>query len=207
VFRLKQLIKRIFDLCFALILFVILLPVLLIISLFIFFHDGKPILFRQKRPGKDEQIFTLIKFNTMIPLKTGQTTETNPDHTRITKLGSFLRRSSLDELPQLINVICGDISLVGPRPLLPEYLPLYNERQRKRHSVKPGITGWAQINGRNAISWEEKFELDAWYAQNWSLFLDFKILLSTFFKVFASADVNAAKNITMSKFEGTSTKK
>lgn len=202
MFRPKQFVKRLSDLCFALILFVALAPLIFFISLFIFFHDGKPIFFKQKRPGKNEKIFTLIKFNTMIPLKNGETTESRPDHTRITKLGAFLRKSSLDELPQLLNVIKGDVSLVGPRPLLPEYLPLYNKRQKKRHDVTPGITGWAQINGRNTISWEEKFELDVWYVENWSLFLDLKIIFLTASKIFRTKDVNAGENVTMTKFTG-----
>jgi lipopolysaccharide/colanic/teichoic acid biosynthesis glycosyltransferase len=199
-------IKRGFDLCFALLASILLLPIFIFLCLVLFIYEGKPIFFKQNRPGKKEKIFKLIKFNTMTPLKPHETTETRPDHTRITKIGSWMRKTSLDEIPQLINVIKGDISLVGPRPLLTEYLPLYNQRQKLRHTVMPGITGWAQINGRNTINWEQKFEFDIWYVENWSLFLDLKILFLTLFKVFRQQDVNASETSTMTKFTGTSDK-
>lgn len=137
-------------------------------------------------------------------MKTQKNGENLPDHQRMTKIGSFMRKTSLDELPQLFNVIKGELSLVGPRPLLVEYLPLYNNKQKKRHLVKPGITGWAQVNGRNAISWEQKFDYDVWYVENWSLALDLKILALTFFKVIKRSGVNASSEITMEKFKGSS---
>lgn len=191
--------KRLLDLIVSICLLILLLPLLAIISLLIALQDGFPVLFRQKRPGKNEKIFEILKFRTMKLQKPGMNLS---DHERMTKLGTFLRKSSLDEIPQLFNVIKGDISLVGPRPLLTEYLPLYNQAQKKRHLVKPGITGWAQVNGRNAISWEEKFKYDIWYVENWSLLLDFKILIMTFFKVIKRSDVNANSNITMERFTG-----
>lgn len=191
--------KRLLDLSVAICLIIILFPVVTIVSALIAFQDGFPVLFRQKRPGKDEKIFEILKFRTMRLQKAGMNLS---DHERMTKLGTFLRKSSLDEIPQLFNVIKGEISLVGPRPLLIEYLPLYNQTQKKRHLVKPGITGWAQVNGRNAISWEEKFKYDIWYVENWSLLLDFKILVMTFFKVIKRSGVNANANVTMEKFTG-----
>jgi undecaprenyl phosphate N,N'-diacetylbacillosamine 1-phosphate transferase len=163
--------------------------------------DGFPVLFTQDRPGFHEKIFKIFKFRTMKTQKNG---ENLPDHQRMTKIGSFMRKTSLDELPQLFNVIKGELSLVGPRPLLVEYLPLYNNKQKKRHLVKPGITGWAQVNGRNAISWEQKFDYDVWYVENWSLALDLKILALTFFKVIKRSGVNASSEITMEKFKGSS---
>lgn len=163
---------------------------------------GSPILFKQKRPGKNEKIFTLYKFRTMT-YKRDIIGDLLPDNERITRFGSFLRRSSLDELPQLFNVFKGDISFIGPRPLLIEYLPLYNRQQRLRHSVKPGITGWAQVNGRNAISWEEKFAFDVYYAENISFILDLKILVKTLFRVIEHSGINSSSRTTMPKFEGT----
>ncbi len=188
--------KRLLDFFIALFLLILIWPLLLICALFILAIDGAPVFFTQKRPGFNEKIFKIYKFRTM------NLAENLSDHERMTSLGNFLRKTSLDEIPQLFNVLIGNLSLVGPRPLLVEYLPLYNERQKKRHSAKPGITGWAQINGRNAISWEEKFELDIWYVENWSLLLDFKILFLTFFKIFKPSGVNASKHVTMEKFKG-----
>lgn len=192
-------IKRVIDFVVSLSLLILLSPLIAIISIIILVFDGKPIFFTQPRPGKNNKIFRIYKFRTMNLQKSG---EDKSDFERMTKLGSFMRKTSLDELPQLFNVIKGELSLVGPRPLLVEYLPLYDEIQKKRHDVKPGITGWAQINGRNAISWEQKFSLDVWYVNNWSLLLDLKILYLTFLKVIKKSDVNSSTNQTMDKFTG-----
>lgn len=163
-------------------------------------NDGKPFFF-QSRPGKGGKIFKIIKFKTMNDRKDSNG-DLLPDSKRLTKIGALVRKTSLDELPQLLNVLIGDMSLVGPRPLLIEYLPLYNFEQGRRHNVRPGITGWAQVNGRNAISWNEKFNLDVWYVDNLSFNLDLKILLLTFKKVFKSEGINASANVTMEKFTG-----
>jgi len=162
---------------------------------------GKPVLFRQKRPGQNGKIFTIYKFRSMTEPKSIESTICS-DVRRITKLGSFLRRTSIDELPELFNVFLGDMSFVGPRPLLIEYLPLYDKDQSRRHEVLPGITGWAQVNGRNAITWEEKFKLDVFYVDNVSFRFDIKILLLTIFKVFKSEGVNSNQNETMAMFKG-----
>ena len=193
--------KRTFDLLISFILLVILSPVMLIIGILIKFNLGTPIFFKQMRPGLNGKPFNLYKFRSMSNHndKYGRPL---PDHQRLTGLGNKLRKLSLDELPQLVNVVKGDLSLVGPRPLLMEYLPLYTEDQTKRHHVRPGITGWAQVNGRNAISWEEKFELDVWYVNHQSFFLDVKILLFTIVKVVRSEGVNSETNVTMTPFKG-----
>ena len=193
--------KRLFDLMFAFILIILFLPFYLIISLLILLKMGSPILFRQKRPGKDGKIFEIYKFRTMTN-ETDEKGELLPDEERLTCIGKFIRSTSLDELPQLFNVLRGDMSFVGPRPLLVEYLPLYNERQKKRHLVKPGITGWAQVNGRNAISWEEKFEYDVWYVEHHSFGLDMKILWLTFLKVIKRSGISSDTSVTMEKFKG-----
>lgn len=193
--------KRIMDFLISFILLVILSPIMVILGILIKFNLGTPILFKQIRPGFNGKPFTLYKFRSM----NNQTDEHGiplPDHRRLTRFGKTLRKLSLDELPQLVNVVKGDLSLVGPRPLLMEYLPLYNEDQAKRHDVRPGITGWAQVNGRNAISWEEKFELDVWYVNHQSFLLDFKILLLTTVKVLKSEGVNSGTNETMLPFRG-----
>ncbi|MEX5680673.1 MULTISPECIES: sugar transferase [Staphylococcus cohnii species complex] len=193
--------KRMFDLIISISLLVITSPILIVSYLLISKKLGKPVLFKQTRPGKNEKPFDIYKFRTM-------TTEVDdkgdllPDEQRMTKLGSQIRNSSIDELPQLINVLKGDLSLVGPRPLLMEYLPLYNEEQRKRHNVKPGITGWAQINGRNAITWEQKFKLDVWYAENQSFKLDMYILYKTFENVLKKKDISSESHVTAEKFRG-----
>lgn len=193
--------KRMFDLIISLGLLVISSPILLVSYLLISKKLGKPVLFKQTRPGKYEKPFDIYKFRTM-------TTEVDdkgqllPDEQRMTKLGSQIRNSSIDELPQLINVLKGDLSLVGPRPLLMEYLPLYNEEQRKRHNVKPGITGWAQTNGRNAITWEQKFKLDVWYAENQSFKLDMYILYKTIKNVLKKKDISSESHVTAEKFRG-----
>ncbi len=163
-------------------------------------NNGKPFFF-QRRPGKGEKIFTVVKFKTMND-KRDTEGQLLPDAQRLTAVGSFVRKTSLDELPQLLNVLKGDMSFVGPRPLLPEYLPLYNDRQRKRHNVKPGITGWAQVNGRNAISWEQKFEYDIWYVENQSFALDLKILFKTVQKVFKSEGIAQEGQATAEQFKG-----
>ncbi|MCL4152022.1 UNVERIFIED_CONTAM: hypothetical protein GTU68_034355 [Idotea baltica] len=163
-------------------------------------NKGTPF-FYQKRPGKDERLFKIIKFKTMNDKK-DEHGQLLPDYKRLTKVGKFVRKTSLDELPQLLNLLKGDMTIIGPRPLLPEYLPLYNQRQKKRHLVKPGISGWAQINGRNAISWEQKFEYDVWYVENLSFLLDAKIFLMTFFKVFKSEGISKDNQSTTTKFEG-----
>lgn len=198
-------IKRFFDFLIASILLVILSPLFLIISLAVYVDVGKPIFFTQKRPGLSEKIFKLYKFRTMKDEFDEDGLQLD-DMKRITSLGKILRETSLDELPSLINVFKGDMSLVGPRPLLIEYLELYDAEQAKRHNVRPGITGWAQINGRNRISWEEKFKLDVWYVSNHSLFLDLKIILKTFLKVFIKDGINLSDEITMKKFEGNNDK-
>ena len=169
------------------------------VALATYITHGPPIFFRQLRPGHKQKPFVILKFRTMRPLKTK---ERLSDHLRTTGLGTFLRKYSLDELPQLWNVVKGEMSLVGPRPLLMEYLPRYNQRQRKRHNMPPGITGQAQINGRNALSWEEKFELDVWYVENWSFMMDIKILLTTIKKVLKGKGVNTSEKITMPIFKG-----
>ena len=196
-----KVLKPFLDFILSFILLFILSPLFLIISLTIFFKLGSPILFKQKRPGKNEKIFTLYKFRTMTDEKDPYG-ELLPDNERITRFGSFLRRASLDELPQLFNVFKGDLSFIGPRPLLIEYLPLYNSHQRLRHSVKPGITGWAQVNGRNAITWNEKFDLDIFYVSNVSFLLDLKILLKTFYRVLKGSGINNSDGNTMPKFSG-----
>lgn len=197
----RNLFKRILDFVCSLIGFIILLPIFLFLTIFLTIaNNGKPFFFQQ-RPGKNNKIFEVVKFRTMNDKKDAQGNLLS-DKDRLTSLGRFIRKTSLDEIPQLINVIKGDMSLVGPRPLLLEYLPLYNEEQIRRHEVRPGITGWAQINGRNAISWKDKFELDVWYVDNISISLDIRILLHTILKVFKSEGISSDTSLTMEKFEG-----
>lgn len=193
--------KRIFDLLASLTALLLLLPVLLIVSLCIMIFIGRPILFSQDRPGKGEQIFKMYKFRSMSNQRDSNG-NLLPDEQRLGRFGKLLRSTSLDELPALFNVIKGDMSLVGPRPLLVEYLPLYNPQQAKRHSVKPGITGWAQVNGRNAISWQKKFELDVEYVKNRSFALDLKILFMTVQKVFKREGITQAEHVSSEKFNG-----
>jgi len=194
--------KRIVDFIVSLIALLLLSPLIIIlIILLMYFNNGKPFFF-QKRPGKNEKLFTIVKFKTMNDKK-DKNGELLPDVQRITKVGGFVRNTSLDELLQLINVLKGDMSIVGPRPLLIKYLPLYNKEQARRHLVKPGITGWAQINGRNTISWEEKFTFDVWYVDHLSFNTDFKILIKTIQKVFKREDISASENETMEAFTGT----
>ncbi len=193
--------KRLFDIMLALFLIVLFAPIYLVVSLLIYFKMGTPILFRQLRPGYKGKIFGIYKFRTMTGEK-DENGELLPDEKRLIGIGKFIRSTSLDELPQLLNVLKGEMSFVGPRPLLVEYLSLYNEEQKKRHDVKSGITGWAQVNGRNAISWEQKFEYDVWYVDNQSFFLDMKILWLTFLKVLKRSDISSNTNVTMEKFKG-----
>lgn len=194
--------KRLFDVIAAFAALCLLAPVIFVVSVLIHSKLGSPILFRQTRPGKNGRPFQMVKFRTMLDAvdKAGTL---QPDDQRMTPFGSFLRSTSLDELPELWNVLKGDMSLVGPRPLLMEYLPLYSKEQYRRHEVRPGITGWAQINGRNAISWEEKFKLDVWYVDNQSFWLDVKILLLTVKKVLVRDGISGEGEVTMSKFTGT----
>ncbi|WP_410984890.1 sugar transferase [Bacillus cereus] len=194
--------KRLFDLFVSLSLSVLFSFLIIIVAVLVRFKLGSPILFKQQRPGLHGKPFFLYKFRTMTD-ETDSEGNMLPDNVRLTKFGKFLRKYSLDELPQLVNVIKGDLSLVGPRPLLMEYLELYTEEQAKRHNVRPGITGWAQVNGRNAISWEEKFDLDVWYVKNRTFFLDMKILLLTVKKVFKSEGINQVGHATIEKFTGT----
>lgn len=198
--------KRLFDILIASIALILLSPVLLLVAHKVKKNLGSPVLFRQVRPGLGGKPFEMIKFRTMKDALDAQGNPL-PDSERLTSFGKMLRSSSLDELPELWNVLKGDMSIVGPRPLLMEYLPLYNAEQAKRHNVRPGITGYAQVNGRNAISWEEKFRLDTWYVEHQSLWLDFKIMLKTVQKVIAKDDINAEGEATMSKFTGTKTDK
>ncbi|WP_350314682.1 sugar transferase [Pseudoalteromonas sp. TB43-MNA-CIBAN-0091] len=193
--------KRLFDFIVALCALLTLLPVIIVVATLIRFKLGSPILFTQNRPGLNGDIFKMMKFRTMLDAKDKQG-NLLPDDQRMTKFGSFLRSTSLDELPGLFNVLKGDMSLVGPRPLLVQYLPLYNKEQARRHNVRPGITGWAQVNGRNAISWEQKFELDVWYVDNQSIWLDLKILLLTVKKVFIRDGINADGHVTIEPFKG-----
>ena len=193
--------KRLFDFLASLIGLIFLAPLFLIVTLILAFaNNGKPFFF-QKRPGKNGRIFMLVKFKTMNDRK-DKSGNLLPDDVRLTAMGKFVRKTSLDEIPQLINVLKGDMSLIGPRPLLVEYLPLYNEFQNRRHEVRPGITGWAQVNGRNTISWDQKFAYDVWYVDNLSLKLDFQILLKTFLKVFKAEGISSTTYATMEKFPG-----
>ena len=193
--------KRFFDIALALIGLILLSPIFCAVLVLLMINNrGKPFFF-QKRPGKNEKIFKVIKFKTMNDRK-DKKGNMLPDSERLTQVGVFVRKTSLDEIPQLFNVLKGDMSLIGPRPLLPEYLPLYNEEQKKRHLVKPGITGWAQVNGRNTISWQQKFEYDVWYVENRSFLLDLKIFFKTFIKVFKSEGINTQNQATTIKFKG-----
>lgn len=193
--------KRLFDFAFALLGLIVLALPLLILIVLVRRKLGSPVFFRQVRPGLDGKPFEMVKFRTMTDERSPDG-QLQPDAVRLTAFGRFLRSTSLDELPELWNVLKGDMSLVGPRPLLMEYLPLYSPEQARRHEVRPGVTGWAQVNGRNAISWEEKFELDVWYVDHQSLWLDIKILWLTVKKVLVRDGISAAGEATMSKFTG-----
>jgi len=193
--------KRAMDLVGALAALVLLSPVVAVLCILVRSKLGSPVLFRQVRPGMDGRPFNMVKFRTMTDER-GPDGALLPDAQRLTALGAWLRSTSLDELPELFNVLKGDMSLVGPRPLLMDYLSLYDDRQARRHEVRPGITGWAQINGRNALSWEEKFELDVWYVDNRSLGLDIKILFKTVLQVLKRDGISHGEDATMPRFEG-----
>lgn len=194
-------IKRLLDVTLALILLILLSPIFLLVSILIWVSMGRPVLFRQQRPGMGGQPFMLLKFRTMT-FEQDSSGEFHSDSVRITLLGKYLRRFSLDELPQLINVLRGEMSFIGPRPLLMEYLPLYSPEQSRRHDVLPGITGWAQVNGRNASSWKQRFEHDLWYVDHISPVLDIKIVGLTIRRIFSGSGVNADNDVTMTKFTG-----
>lgn len=193
--------KRLFDVSAAACALLLLSPVILAVALLIYIKLGTPVFFRQRRPGRNGRPFLMLKFRTMLDANDKQGNPL-PDGQRMTPYGSFLRATSLDELPELWNVVKGDMSLVGPRPLLMEYLPLYSETQYRRHEVRPGVTGWAQVNGRNAISWEDKFKLDVWYVDNRSFWLDLKILFLTVKKVLVRDGISAQGDATMPIFKG-----
>lgn len=194
--------KRIFDFVVASVALLLLSPIIAATAVIVRWRLGAPVLFQQRRAGKDGEIFSVQKFRSMTD-KRDQAGELLPDHERLTKTGNIIRKTSLDELPQLLNVIRGEMSLVGPRPLLTEYLPRYNAHQARRHEVRPGITGWAQVNGRNTVAWEDRFDMDVYYVENYSFFFDMKILLMTVSKVFGGSDVNSETYATMEKFQGT----
>lgn len=200
-FLYQHFIKRTLDIFFALVLLLILVPLFFVISFSILILMGRPILFRQLRPGFHEKPFTILKFRTM-DFQSDVTGMLSSDMQRMTPLGKFLRRFSLDELPQLINIVLGRMSFIGPRPLLLEYLPLYSSAQRRRHDVLPGITGWAQVLGRNQMGWDERFKCDCWYVENISFSLDIKIALLTLLKIISGSGVNAEDGVTMTKFTG-----
>lgn len=194
-------VKRLLDITISLIALFFLLPLMSLIYLLVIISLGSPAFFLQERVGKDNKIFKMIKFRTM-KNSTDKNGNLLSDNERVTKFGSFLRSFSLDELPELINILKGDMSLVGPRALLVQYLGLYNDEQIRRHEVLPGLTGWAQINGRNSITWNEKFKLDVWYVDNWSLWLDIKIFFLTFWKVLKREGINQSESVTMEYFNG-----
>lgn len=194
-------VKRLLDITISLIALIFLSPLMLLIYLLVRINLGSPAFFLQERVGKDNKIFKMIKFRTM-KNSTDKNGNLLSDNERVTKFGSFLRSFSLDELPELINILKGDMSLVGPRALLVQYLGLYNDEQIRRHEVLPGLTGWAQINGRNSITWSEKFKLDVWYVDNWSLWLDIKIFFLTFWKVLKREGINQSESVTMEYFNG-----
>ena len=193
--------KHFFDFCIAFIALLFLLPIIIVATILLWFANDKKPFFFQERPGKSGKLFKIIKFKTMNDKKD---TSGNllPDSDRLTAIGAIIRKTSLDELPQLFNVLKGDMSLVGPRPLLPEYLELYTPEEQKRHLVRPGITGWAQVNGRNAISWKQKFAFDVWYVTNYSLRVDVAILVKTVYKVVKRSDVNSSSEVPMERYTG-----
>ena len=194
--------KQLIDFIIALYILFFLCPILLLITIWLHFaNKGAGVFFTQERPGKNGKIFKVIKFKTMTDERDANG-DLLPDEQRLTKVGKFIRSTSVDELPQLINVLKGDMALIGPRPLLPQYLPLYNKEQARRHEVRPGITGWAQVNGRNAISWTKKFELDVWYVDHCSFILDLKIIFLTIKKVFVREGISSETSVTMEYFTG-----
>ena len=193
--------KRPMDFILSLIALIVLSPVFLIVAILIKNKLGSPVIFKHERPGKDEKLFTLYKFRTMTD-ETNENGNLLANHLRLTKFGKMLRSTSLDELPELVNILRGDMSIIGPRPLLIEYLDVYNDRQRQRHDIRPGLSGLAQVNGRNAISWEEKFNYDLEYVENITFLGDIKLIFQTFLKVFKRESVNQSENVTMKKFIG-----
>jgi undecaprenyl phosphate N,N'-diacetylbacillosamine 1-phosphate transferase len=197
----ERFIKRPMDFILSLIAIIILSPILIVVAIFVRVKLGSPVLFKQKRPGLNEKIFMMYKFRTMTD-ESGENGELLPDSVRLTKFGRFLRSTSLDELPELFNILKGDMSIIGPRPLLVQYLALYNEHQKRRHEVRPGLSGLAQVSGRNAISWEDRFNLDVEYVDNVSLMSDWKIIFSTIKKVFVREGINSETAATMEYFEG-----
>ena len=198
----KHFFKRFFDFWISLVVLICISPVLLIVTIWLHFvNKGAGAFFTQERPGKNAKIFKVIKFKTMTDER-DENGELLPDENRLTKVGKFVRSTSIDELPQLINVLKGDMALIGPRPLLPKYLPLYSPEQMRRHEVRPGISGWAQCHGRNAISWTEKFKLDVWYVDHCTLWTDIKVIWITILKVLKRADINEAGQATMEAFNG-----
>ena len=198
----KFFLKRLFDFIFVFCVLIVICPILLVITLWLHFaNKGAGIFFTQERPGKNGKIFKVIKFKTMTD-ECDAEGNLLPDEQRLTKIGRFVRSTSIDELPQLINVLKGDMALIGPRPLLVQYLPLYNKEQARRHEVRPGITGWAQCHGRNAISWSKKFELDVWYVDHCSFLLDLKIILLTIKKVLVREGISSETSVTMEPFTG-----
>jgi len=197
----KNIIKPVLDVLISLLALILLSPVLILAVITLCINNGGNPFFVQRRPGKNERLFSIIKLKTMND-KRDVNGDLLPDVDRLSKVGSFIRKTSLDEIPQLINVCKGDMSLIGPRPLLIEYLTLYNSEQRARHHVKPGITGWAQVNGRNAISWKKKFEYDVWYVNNFSFWLDLKIAVLTIKKVILRDGISSSSSVTMEKFNG-----
>ena len=198
----KHFFKRVLDFSISLVALIIISPILLVITIWLHFaNKGAGAFFFQERPGKDAKIFKVIKFKTMTDERDAEG-NLLPDAERLTKVGKFVRSTSIDELPQLINVLKGDMALIGPRPLLPQYLPLYSPEQARRHEVRPGISGWAQCHGRNAISWTEKFKLDVWYVDHVSLMTDLKVIWITIMKVLKRADINEAGQATMEAFNG-----
>lgn len=199
----KNYLKRVLDFCIVFAVLLVIWPILLVIYIWLTIaNNGAGALFFQERPGKDGKIFKIIKFKTMTDERDAEG-NLLPDAQRLTKIGRFVRSTSIDELPQLINVLKGDMALIGPRPLLVKYLPLYSKEQARRHEVRPGITGWAQCHGRNAISWTKKFELDVWYVDNVSLWTDIKVILVTLKKVLCRSDISSATSATMEFFDGT----
>ena len=199
----QDFIKRTIDFVLVLFALVVIMPFMFVVIIWLYFaNKGAGVFFTQERPGKDGKIFKIIKFKTMTD-ETDAAGNLLPDSERLTKVGKFVRSTSIDELPQLINVLKGDMSLIGPRPLLPQYLPLYNAEQARRHEVRPGITGWAQCHGRNAITWTEKFKLDVWYVDNISFWTDVKVVFITVKKVLFRENINSATAATMEYFDGT----
>ena len=195
-------IKRILDIISSLLAIIILSPLLAVTAVLVKTKLGSPVLFKQERPGKDEKIFTLLKFRTMTDER-DENGELLPDEVRLTKFGKFLRSTSIDELPELFNILKGDMSVIGPRPLLVEYIPRYNEHQHRRHEVRPGLSGWAQVNGRNTVSWEDKFDMDVHYVDNYSFAMDVKILFMTVLNVLKKEGISSETSATMEVFMGT----